>query len=93
MKKYEGMFIVRPNLEEESYLALISEMEKVFTDHESKITELKVWGMRDLAYEIDYIKKGYYVYFKAEATLEAVDEYNRICNIREDILRHILVKE
>lgn len=49
--------------------------------------------MRELAYEIDNETKGYYVVFNVEATPEAVAEYNRICNIREDILRHIIIKE
>lgn len=93
MQKYEGMFIIRPNLEEETYAALVSEIEKVFSDHNSTVTEVKIWGLRDLAYEIDYLRKGYYVLFKTEATPEAVLEYDRICNIRENILRHILVKE
>ncbi|MGI6210402.1 MAG: 30S ribosomal protein S6, partial [Bacilli bacterium] len=47
----------------------------------------------DLAYEINDLKKGYYVKFRVEATPEAVSEYNRICNIREDIIRHILVRD
>lgn len=93
MRKYEGMFIVRPDLDEDGYKALIEEIEKIFTDHGSKLTAVDVWGMKDLAYEIQDLRKGYYVVFKAEATPEAVTEYDRICKIREDVLRHIIVKE
>ncbi|MCK9536133.1 MAG: 30S ribosomal protein S6 [Bacilli bacterium] len=93
MRKYEGMFIVRPTLDEDGYKALIADIEKIFSEHNSKVTEINIWGMRDMAYEIDDLKKGYYVAFKVEATSEAVLEYDRICNIREEILRHILVKE
>jgi len=93
MRKYEGMFIIRPAVEEEGYKTMINDIEKIFIDHNSKVTEIKEWGMRDLAYEIEDFKEGYYVFFKAEATPEAVLEYNRICNIRENILRHIIVRE
>ena len=57
------------------------------------IEEIKEWGQRDLAYEINDFKKGYYVKFVVNANNEAVAEYDRICNIKEDIIRHILVKE
>ena len=46
-----------------------------------------------MAYEINDFRKGYYVKFVVNATKEAVAEYDRICNIKEDIIRHILVKE
>ncbi|HHZ18669.1 MAG TPA: 30S ribosomal protein S6 [Acholeplasmataceae bacterium] len=93
MRKYEGMFIVRPDLDEESYKALIADIEKLFADFGSKVTSVDVWGMKEMVYEIQDFKKGYYVVFKAEATPEAVSEYDRICKIREDIIRHIIVKE
>ena len=46
-----------------------------------------------LTYEINDFKKGYYVVFLANANDDAVLEYDRICNIREDVIRHILVRE
>jgi small subunit ribosomal protein S6 len=93
MKLYTGMFIIQPNLTEEAYDAVISDFEKLFKDFNSNVVEVKKWGMKDLAYEINDFKKGYYVVFKVEATPEAVAEYDRVCNIREDVIRHILVKE
>ena len=43
MRKYEGMFIVRPDLDEDGYKSLIEEIEKIFTDHGSKLTAVDVW--------------------------------------------------
>lgn len=93
MKLYTGMLIIQPDLTEEDYAAVIESYEKLFTDFNSKIVEVNKWGMRDLAYEINDLRKGYYILFKVEATPEAVLEYDRISNIREDVMRHILVKE
>jgi len=92
MKEYTGMYIIRPTLTEDGYKDVISEMKKIFLDLDSQILEVKEWGMKDTAYEIEDFRKGYYVLFKVNATLEAVLEYDRVCNIREDIMRHILVK-
>lgn len=93
MKLYTGMLIIQPNLTDEAYEAVVKDYEKLFADLNSTVTEVNKWGMRDLAYEINDFRKGYYVVFKVEATPEAVAEYDRVCNIREDVIRHILVRE
>ncbi|MFA6627012.1 MAG: 30S ribosomal protein S6 [Bacilli bacterium] len=93
MKLYKGMYIIRPDLTEDQYKVVIEEISKIFTDNASTVTKLDVWGMKELAYEINDFRKGYYVVFLVNATVEAIAEYDRLSNIREDIIRHIIVKE
>ncbi len=93
MKQYKGMYIIRPDLTEEQYKLVIEEINKIFTDNQSTVTKVDVWGLRELAYEINDFKKGYYVVFLVDATAMAVAEYTRLANIREDIIRHIIIKE
>lgn len=93
MKKYTGMYIIRPTAEEEQINNVMADIEKIFTANGGSYVAAEGWGMRDLAYEIEDFRKGYYVKFAAEATNEAVDEYDRVCNIKEDVIRHILVKD
>ena len=93
MKQYTGMYIIRPTLTDEGYQAVIADINALFEAKGGKVLEVNEWGMRELAYEIDDFTQGYYVKFTVEATNEAVSEYDRICNIKEDIIRHILVKD
>ena len=93
MKKYEVMYIIRPEVEEEERNSLIAEVNQVFNNHDSTVTKVSEWGLRDLAYEIDNCKKGYYVLLNVEATPKAVAEFNYIANIKETIIRHIVVAE
>lgn len=93
MKKYEVMYIVRPNLESEAVKAVVESMSKIFTDNASTIVETKEIGLKDLAYEISGHKKGYYVWQEVEATKEAVAEFSRIARINEDVIRDIVVAE
>jgi small subunit ribosomal protein S6 len=86
--KYEAMYIVRPTLEEEPRKALIEEINSLVGD----ITEAKEWGMRNLAYEIEKHKQGYYVVVQSDATPQQVAEFERVCRIREDIIRFMIVK-
>ena len=89
MKKYEVMYIVRPNVEEEARKALIEEMNTVFVTKNSTVDSVKEWGMRELAYEIKGETKGYYVLLNVTATPEAVKEFERIANIKENIIRFV----
>ena len=93
MKKYLGMYIIRPDFTEDQVNATIEELNKIFTDNGGEILEVDKWGLRDLAYEIKDFSKGFYVKFFVNANNEAVAEFDRICNIKEEVIRHILVKD
>ena len=60
MSKYEIMFIVRPDMEEAEIRKTAEDMKKVLTDKKANILEEKALGQRELAYEINKFKTGYY---------------------------------
>jgi len=91
MKKYEVMYILRSNLDAEAIKAEVENVNKIFTSNDSKVLETKEWGLRELAYEIEHNKKGYYVWMLVEANNKAVAEFNRIAGYSEQIIRHIVV--
>lgn len=93
MRKYEIMYIVRPNIDEETRKAVIAKFSSIITDGGSEILEVNEWGNRDLAYEIQDFKKGYYVVLTISANVESINEFDRVAHISEDILRYIIVKE
>ncbi len=92
MKKYEIMFIVKPTLEEASIKKVFEDTKKMLTDNNAKILEEKEMGQRDLAYEIKKHKTGYYYLLVLEAPVEAINEFNRIAGISQDIIRSLVTK-
>ncbi len=92
MNKYELMFIVRTDMEEAEIKKTAESMKKVLTDKNAKMLEEKVMGQRELAYEMKKMKTGYYFLFTVEATSEAINEFDRVSRINENILRHLIVK-
>jgi small subunit ribosomal protein S6 len=92
MRKYEIMFIVRPDMEEAEIKKTAETLKKVLTDHKAKVLEEKSMGQRELAYEIKKSKTGYYYLYIVEATKEAIAEFDRVVRINESILRHLVVK-
>ncbi len=93
MRKYEVMYIIRPTVEEEARNALVNNVNEVFTKLKSEVTNVNEWGMRDLAYEIEKHRKGYYVVLNVNATHEAILEFERVARINEDIIRFICIRE
>ena len=93
MTKYEIMYIIRPTVEEENRKKLIEDLSNIFTSRDSSVDKVNEWGMRDLAYEIQKHRKGYYVVLDVTATEEARAEFDRVVRIKEDILRYLILKD
>ena len=92
MNKYEITFIVRPDMEEAEIKKTAEDMKKVLTDKKANILEEKALGQRELAYEINKFKTGYYYLFVVEAETAATKEFDRVARINESLLRHLVVK-
>lgn len=92
MNKYEITFIVKSDMEETEIKKTAEAMKKVLTDKNAKILEEKVMGQRELAYEINKMKTGYYFLYVVEADSDTVKEFNRVSGINENLLRHLIVK-
>ncbi|MEK3979460.1 30S ribosomal protein S6 [Psychrobacillus sp. FSL K6-2836] len=92
MRKYELMYIIQPAIEEEAKKALVERFQEILTSNGAEIIEAKEWGKRRLAYEINDLREGFYQIVKVNADSRAIDEYTRLANINEDIIRHIAVR-
>jgi small subunit ribosomal protein S6 len=87
MKKYEGLFILKPNLTEEESGKLSAAVAEVITKNGGKIDRKEDMGLRDLAYQIKKEKKGRYllVYFTADP--QAISAMEKAYKLNESILR------
>ena len=59
----------------------------------SKIVNVKDMGQRKLAYPIKDQVRGYYFVLNVEASVAAVNEFDRKARIDENILRHLIIRE
>lgn len=93
MKKYEIMFIVRPNLEDEQRNQVIEYFTNVLTEQNAEIIKTDNWGLKNLAYEINDFRKGHYVVLSVNASKEAIIEFDRLARISEDVIRYIILND
>jgi small subunit ribosomal protein S6 len=92
MNKYEIMFIVRPDVDEEARKSSVKSLEKALTDNKATITLSKELGQKEFAYEIKKFKSGYYYLYNIESNGDAcVKEFDRVAKIDENIVRHLIL--
>ena len=77
--KYEIMFILRPDIEEETRKTTVKNLEK----------EL---GQKEFAYIIKKMKSGYYYLYNIETNDDkAIKEFDRVAHIDENVIRHLIL--
>lgn len=92
MKKYEIMFIVRPDVDENTRNESVKTLEKSLTSNKATITLSKELGQKELAYEIKKCKSGFYYLYNIESNDDAaVKEFDRLARIDENVIRHLVL--
>ena len=92
MNKYEIMFIVRSDIDEDLRKNTVKSLEKALTDNKATITLSKELGQKEFAYEIKKMKSGYYYLYNIESNDDkAIKEFDRVAHIDENIVRHLIL--
>lgn len=92
MKKYELMFILNPELQEDDKNSLISEIKKELKQAWVKVTQEDDWWVKDLAYKIRNSSTGHYILYSIESDWKSFFDLTKLFNIKKDIWRHIFIK-
>lgn len=90
MKKYEVMYILKADLEEEARKAEIEKLHAILTSTGGKVTNVNEWGLRNFAYPINDMLKGYYVVIKVTTDEVALKEFVRLAKINQNVVRHLI---
>ena len=93
MNKYEAMYIVTPEMEDEAIKGVIEKFSGIITANGGEIEKTDEWGRKKLAYPIDYKTEGYYVLVNFAAAPELPSELERNFRNDESILRYMVVRQ
>ena len=93
MNKYEAMYIVTPEMEDEAIKGVIEKFSGIITANGGEIEKTVEWGRKKLAYPIDYKTEGYYVLVNFAAAPELPRELERNFRNDESILRYMVVRQ
>jgi len=87
------MYVIRPDLNEESTKEAVEKFQNVITANGGEITKVEEMGKRRLAYEIQGYHEGVYVLIYFQAEPQVVAELERNLKISDAIIRYLIVKD
>src|SRR5690625_6862685 len=92
--KYEILYIIRSDVGDDQKKELVERFESILTDNEAEITKSEYWDTnRKFAYEIEgYTEGDYYVVNLDSTSTDAINEFDRLARINDNILRHMIVR-
>ena len=93
MNKYEILYIIRPDLEEEATTTLVDRFSGLVESNGGVNLTVDKWGKRRLAYEINDYREGQYVLINFEGDGHISQEVERVMKISDDVIRFLTVKK
>ncbi len=90
MAKYETMVVIDGTLKDADIKKTITDLKAIIKDAKNiKVDEM---GIRELAYEINKKRSGFYVVFNFETTdTKLVSEFRRLIFLNKNVLRHLII--
>jgi small subunit ribosomal protein S6 len=91
-RKYEVLFIVRPDVAEEDVDKLIQGLEATITGGGGVLASIEKLGRRKLAYMVQKFNDGNFVLFNIESTGALIAEVERRLRVLEPVIKFISVR-
>lgn len=92
MRKFETLLLLSPELPAEGRESLLSTLVGIIEREGGSLVEADHWGMRDLAYPVNKLMRGYYVRLEYNGPAPLVAELERNIRITDGIFKFVTVK-
>jgi small subunit ribosomal protein S6 len=92
MRKYEIIFVVRPDVNDEELEKLVTQMQGVVTGAGGIIEKVEKMGRRRLAYRVARQREGLYILFVLEGNGDTVKELERRLKVTDSVIKYLTVR-
>lgn len=92
LHKYETIFIIDAELEEETIKGLIEKFKNLI-ETSGQLESIDEWGKKKLAYPINDKNDGYYVLVNFSSEPDFPHELDRIYKITDGIIKSMIIKK
>ena len=93
MRKYEVMYIVNASLDDAARQQVIDGLHAIITNGGGTISKVDEMGLKEFAYRIEDMTKGYYVVVTFEADNATVKEFDRLARINANVVRFMIIRQ
>ncbi len=91
IRRYETLVVLHPELPEAQVRETIERAKRLIEEGGGQVQGMQEWGMRELAYPIRKLHRGYYVLAEYDSSADVVRELERTLKIADEILRFVSV--
>ncbi len=92
MNNYETIMIINSNLDETATKSIVEKITSLINAN-GKVESIDEMGKKKLAYTIAKQNEGYYVLVNFSSNSEFIDELDRVYNITDEVIKHIVVRK
>lgn len=90
MRNYEIAIIVHPELEDAAYTEVVERVQELIKNSDGTIVKVDQWGRKKLAYEINNLTEGQYVFFQTELEPTICSDIEHALQLNESIIRFMI---
>jgi small subunit ribosomal protein S6 len=88
MRKYETIFILQPELNEDDIKSVTTKVQDVISSYKGDCSRMDDWGVRKLAYPIKKSARGRYYYLRFDGDSALIAELERRLRLDDKVLRY-----
>ncbi len=92
MNKYEVLYILNAEQDDETLAAQAEKFSALVTANGGEVEKIDKWGRRRLAYPINFKNEGYYVLMNFSSGSELPMELERNFRISDEVVRYMVVR-
>lgn len=92
MNNYEAVLIFKPDMSDQDRTELFDRF-KAIIEENGEVTNVDDWGKRRLAYEINYIREGYYYIVEFKSEPDHIREFERRLRLSDFIIRYMVIRK
>ena len=92
MNKYEAMFVISPDLTEETRKNLFNQINEIIQKYNGKVATANIWAeKRKLTFKMKKHLEGSYYLVNFNADPNGIAEMRHLYNLNENILRVLII--
>ena len=92
MNRFETVLLFSPDLSSAAIKKEEDNFTKYLGNSKGKIINKEDWGLRDLAFNINNLKKAFYIFYQIEIEVSDIQNIKKNLTQNEKIIRHLFVK-
>jgi len=93
MRNYEGVFIIKADLSNESAKGVVAGLQELVTKNGGRVDGLQEWGKKRLAYKINKKHEGSYVILNFQLDSKHTKKLEQSLRLNDQLIRYLLINK